>query len=231
MRISIVIPAINEAAAIMHAVTTAWAAGASEVIVADGGSDDQTRELAAAAGANVVASPRGRALQQNAGAAAATGDVLLFQHADNWCGPDSVSQIRAALASSKVLGGAFRQQIAAPGLKYRMLERGNAWRVRLTGIAYGDQGIFLRRGAFETLGGFPEVALMEDLLLMRSVRKLAWPVLLAGPHHVSPRRWQRDGVVRRTLRNWHLLARFALGASPAELAKQYRAHDQSSTTA
>jgi rSAM/selenodomain-associated transferase 2 len=231
MQISIIIPAINEAASIEHAVTSAWATGASEVIVADGGSNDATRDLAAAAGAKVIESPPGRAIQQNAGAAMATGDVLLFQHADNWCGPDSIPQIEAALANAKVLGGAFRQNIDAPGMKYRLLERGNAWRVRVTGIAYGDQGIFMRRAMFEKLGGFPQVPLMEDLLLMRGFRKLTWPVLLAGPHHVSPRRWERDGVVRRTLRNWHLVARFALGASPEELAKQYRAQDEHSRVA
>jgi len=221
----VVIPAINEAEHIGRSVQYAWRADPAEVIVADGGSSDRTCEIAADAGAVVIRTDRGRAVQQNCGARAATGNVLLFLHADNRLAPDGVEQVISALADASVLGGAFRQRIEAPGLAYRLLERGNALRVRCWGLPYGDQGIFMRREIFEQLGGFPEVRLMEDLLLMRLLRPRAWPVLLPGPLHVSPRRWQRHGVIRQTLRNWRLLAAEAFGVSPDRLADSYPPHD------
>lgn len=226
MHVSIIIPAVNEAETIARAVTTAWQAGAAEVIVADGGSSDETYEIAAANNARLVQSARGRAIQQNAGAASATGDVLLFQHADNYCGAASVEQIREVFTNENVVSGAFRQRILADGLAYRLLERGNALRVTCGGMAYGDQGIFVRRNVFRQLGGFPAVPLMEDLLLMRQLRKISRPVLLPGPHYISPRRWQRHGVLRQTLRNWTILTRHALGASPEQLAASYARHDR-----
>jgi len=225
LRVSFIIPALNEAERIARAIETAWIAGASEIVVADGGSDDGTPEIASSAGANVVSSSRGRGRQQNAGAKAATGEVLLFQHADNWCDVRTVDQICSALADPSVLGGAFRQRIEADGLLFRCLECGNALRARLFRLPYGDQGIFMRRDVFERVGGFPEVALMEDVLLMQRFRKLAHPVLLPGPHHVCARRWQRHGVICQTLRNWRILLAHTCGVSPEKLAQIYRRHD------
>lgn len=226
VRISVIIPTLNEAPAIGRAAASAWQAGADEVIVVDGGSDDQTAEIAQAANCHVLSSNRGRAVQQNAGAAEATGDVLLFLHADNWFSESACTQIRDALADNAQLGGAFRQRIDARGIGYRLLEYGNAWRVRWLGLPYGDQAIFLRREAFERLGGFPEVRLMEDLLLMKQMRRQARPLLLPGPVFVSPRRWQKHGIVRQTLRNWWLLTAHKFGRSPDQLASCYRRHDQ-----
>lgn len=225
MRISVIIPALNEVGYVARAVASAWRAGASEVLVADGGSSDATQRLAAAAGAMVINSPPGRAVQQNAAARCATGDVLLFLHADNWLAPAAGEQVHAALAGSDRVHGAFRQWIDASDRIYRWLERGNAERVRWCGLPYGDQAIFIRRAAFESAGGWPEVPLMEDVILMRNLRRQAWPLLLSGPVHVSPRRWQRHGVIRQTLRNWRLLLNFSLGVSPEQLAAQYRRHD------
>ena len=224
-RVSFVIPALNESENITRAVETALAAGAEEVIVADGGSEDETVNLASNAGAKIVTSGRGRAVQQNAGAALATGDVLLFQHADNWCGVETAEQIRAALADEAVLGGAFRQRIEASGVMYRLLEIGNALRVRIRRLPFGDQGIFMRRELFEKLGGFPDVPLMEDVLLMRELRKSGRLVLLDGPHHVCARRWQQRGVVRQTLRNWRIQFAHRLGTPPEELVGLYPRHD------
>ena len=226
MRISVVIPAVNEARWIERAISCAREAEFDEVIVADGGSDDETPRLAARSGANVVHGPRGRAVQQNLGARHATGDVLLFLHADSWLSPSAGQQIRAGLLNPAVLGGAFEQRIEASGLLYRWLERGNAARVRWSGLAYGDQAIFMRRETFDQLGGFPPVDLMEDLLLMRKFRKLTKPVLLPGPVHVHRRRWQRHGVVRQTLRNWSLRCGEAVGIAPDRLAKFYPSHDR-----
>lgn len=224
--VSFIIPALNESERIAHSVETAFAAGACEVVVADGGSGDDTANLAQKCGATVIHSITGRAAQQNAGASVARGEVLLFQHADNWCDPESVAQIRRALADASVQGGAFRQRIDAPGSMFRVLEWGNACRVRFRRLPFGDQGIFMRKRLFDELGGFPDVPLMEDVLLMRKFREKSIPILLNGPHHVSARRWQRHGVVRQTLRNWRIQWAHWLGTSPEDLAAAYRRHDQ-----
>jgi rSAM/selenodomain-associated transferase 2 len=221
--VSVVIPALNEAAHIAQAVRRAWEIGPKEVIVVDGGSADGTLDIARSCRCTALSSPRGRGIQQNAGAAAASGKVLLFLHADTWLDPGAVGQIAAALASVRVCGGAFRQRIEAPGVLYRWLEWGNSLRARW-GRPYGDQGVFLRRDVFFRAGGFPEVALMEDVLLMRKVRPLGRLVLLPGRIHVSPRRWQKHGVLWQTLRNWRLLAALRFGADPNRLAGQYRPH-------
>jgi rSAM/selenodomain-associated transferase 2 len=229
--ISVIIPALNEAACIARAIATAWATGVEEVIVVDGQSHDTTPEIANRHGAMVLSSPAGRAIQQNAGAMKARGDVLVFLHADNWLDPAAGRQIRACLCNPKVLGGAFQQRIEAPGHLYRLLEQGNAARVRWWGMAYGDQAIFMRRDTFEYLNRFPPVKLMEDVLLMRSFRQLARPMLLPGPVHVHPRRWQQHGVIHQTLRNWSLRLAHAAGFSPDRLARFYPAHQKAARRA
>jgi rSAM/selenodomain-associated transferase 2 len=224
VRLSVIIPTLNEADHVARAIASAWSCGAMEVIVADGASCDDTTIIAERQAARVVRAPRGRALQQNAGAREAHGDLLLFLHADNRldeaCGP----QIARAAAGRDFVAAAFRQRIDAQGWMYRLLEWGNAARARHLEQPYGDQGLLIRRDAFERLGGFPEVALMEDVLLVRKVRKIGKVLLLRGPLHVSGRRWQRHGVIRQTLRNWTLLAALSLGASPDALARFYRPH-------
>ena len=224
MTISIIIPTLNEVASVARAIDNALAGGAHEVIVVDGGSDDGTRKVVDDKGCRLLECAPGRAAQQNLGARQASGEVLMFLHADNWLEPRGLRQIEEALADGDVLGGAFRQQIEAPGRMYRLLERGNAFRARRLRLPYGDQGIFMRREVFERLGGFPEVPIMEDLLLMRRFRRLARPVLLPGPLHVNPRRWQRHGVVGQTARNWLLLSATLLGVSPRRLAAFYPPH-------
>jgi rSAM/selenodomain-associated transferase 2 len=224
MRVSIIIPALNEAQTIRHNVERAVALHPAEVVVVDGASSDDTASIARAAGARVSSSPRGRALQQNAGARLAVGDILLFLHADTWLAEGALSQVYQAMENPAVQHGAFRQQIDDPAVVYRWLERGNAARVRWRNVPYGDQGIFIRRELFERLGGFPAVPLMEDWLLMRQMRRVARPVLLPGPLHVSARRWQQHGVVRQTLRNWSLITAARLGVSPARLASYYLPH-------
>lgn len=225
MQFSVVIPALNEAASIRRAAQSAWEAGACEVIVADGGSDDATASLAASENCLVIHAPRGRAHQQNAGAAAARGQVLLFLHADAALSPHVGAQLGRYFSRPETNCAALRQRIEAEGLAYRWLERGNAERVRWLGLPYGDQAISVRREVFRGLGGFPEVPLLEDLIFMQRLRRRSWPALLEGPVHVSPRRWQRYGCVRQTLRNWGILAAFVCGESPQNLANYYRHHD------
>lgn len=222
MRLSIVIPTLNEAPRIEHTIQRALELRPLEVIVADGRSQDETDALARSAGAIVVTSDRGRGRQLNAGARAATGDVLLFLHADCWLESSAARQIETALQDETVIGGAFRQRIDHERRVFRWLEWGNAVRVCWRRMPYGDQGIFVRRSAFEAVGGFADVRLMEDVLLMREIRRRGWRIeLLPGPIHVDPRRWLKQGVVRQTLRNWTLLAGLKLGMSPDRLAEFY----------
>lgn len=220
MQLSVIIPALNEARRIGETIAAVRQCGACEVIVVDGGSDDDT--LAAAAAADVcLSAARGRGVQQNAGAAVAGGDVLFFLHADCWPEAGAFAAIEAVLRDERTVGGCFAQRIDAPGLAYRLLERGNAARVRLTKWVYGDQGLFVRRAAFVQAGRFPEVALMEDLLLAKRLKRVGRIRLVAPPIHVSPRRWQQTGVVRQTLRNWAFLGLTHCGVPPAKLARRY----------
>lgn len=224
MKLSIIIPALNEAENIRHAVQRALDLGPHEVLVVDGGSTDQTRDIAAKLDCRLIESRRGRATQQNLGASNATGDTLLFLHADCWLPADASRQMEQVLQSARIPGGVFCQRIDADGLTFRLLEAGNALRVCCSRIGFGDQGIFLRRDVFDSLGGFPQTLLMEDVLLMRKLRDHGRLALLPGPLHVDPRRWQKHGAVRQTLRNWMLLAGEQLGASPDQLAKFYLPH-------
>lgn len=224
MKLSVIIPALNETESIQRAVESSLALSPHEIIVADGGSTDDTVAIARTLDCQVIECSRGRARQQNAGAAAATGDVLLFLHADSWLVPEARQQIDRTLASPGIPGGAFYHRIDADGLLFRLVEAGDALRVCSTRIAYGDQGIFLRREVFEALGGFPDVRLMEDVRLMKSLRDYGRLALLPGPLHVSARRWQKHGAIRQTLRNWCLLTAEQLGVHPDRLADLYVPH-------
>ena len=224
MKLSVIIPALNEASRIADAVERAWQLEPHEVIVADGGSVDGTVSLAREAGAGVLQARRGRACQQNAAARVACGDVLLFLHADCWLEPVAREQLDAWFALGRIPGGAFQQRIEADGLVYRLLEIGNTLRVCMPRSAYGDQGLFFRREAFDRLGGFPNVRLMEDVLITRKLKQLGRLQLLPGPLHVDARRWQTHGVIRQTLRNWFLLSAERLGVSTEKLSELYLPH-------
>src|SRR5437868_7260089 len=164
MRISIVIPTLNEEAGITATLANLRAQRPHEIIVVDGGSTDAT--LACAASADLVLTgPRGRAAQMNHGASHATGDVLLFLHADCLLEAGALDAIRRSLARPRTIAGCFRMRVRADGWLYRSIDACATARVRLTGIVYGDQGLFLRREAFQAVGGFPLVRLMEDVLL------------------------------------------------------------------
>lgn len=218
--VSVVIPARNEQSVIAAAISSALKAGAVDVIVSDGGSEDDTVAQAKTAGAtNIVHSRPGRGTQLKTGVAQAGGQYVLFLHADSQLGPQCLHQICDAHSP---VWGAFQQQIDYPGAKYRLLEFGNAWRIKIRRMPFGDQAMFVRTKDLQQQGGIADIHLMEDVDLSRRLRRIARPVLLEGPVIVNPRRWQQRGVVRQTLRNWSIQSAYALGASPQRLANWYR---------
>lgn len=221
--LSVVIPTYRERASVAGAVASAWAAGAAEVIVSDGDSDDGTADAAREAGAAVVEHARGRGPQMNAGAEAARGGAILFLHADCRLPPDAGRQVAAALDDPAVVAGGFRQRIDAEGRRFRWLEGGNAVRVTRLGRVYGDQGLFARADVFHRLGGFPPLPLMEDYELSRRLSRAGRLALLDGPLEVDARRWRARGVVRQTAANWAFVALYEAGVSPAKLSRWYRA--------
>ena len=226
MKISIVIPAINESGLIVDSIDRAWAAGCDEVVVADGGSSDGTPDLVRSSGCGLVVGAPGRGRQMNAGAKTSTGDLLLFLHADGWLDPGVCQQIRNSKRIRQNAWGGFRQKIENERFIFRLLETGNAWRAKFQGLVYGDQALFVTRQMFDKIGGFPEIALMEDFEMSRELGKISRPLLLPGPIHVDARRWEINGVIRQTLRNWSISTAYRCGKSPDELAKRYRRHDQ-----
>lgn len=222
MQISVVIPTLNEESTVERAIASCWAWGAVEVVVVDGGSSDQTRAKSLAAGARVLETAPSRGAQQAHGAAVCQGEVIVFLHADSWLPPSAGEQLRRAFQAESTGITCFRQRIDDARAVYRWLEWGNAGRAVWLGLPYGDQGIAVRRSLLEDCGGFPPAPLMEELVLMRRLRRHAWPILLPGPITVSPRRWQRRGVVRQTLVNWSLLSAYTCGISPSTLRRWYR---------
>jgi rSAM/selenodomain-associated transferase 2 len=217
--ISVVIPAINEDAVIANAVRSARAAGARDVIIADGGSEDSTIDVATAAGASeIVRSQPGRGVQLNAGASAAAGEFVLFLHADNELSEDCLTQITEHPAA---IWGAFRQHINSPRSVFRLIERGNSMRVKYRGMPFGDQAIFVRRTVFSEQGGFAKIPLMEDIEFSKRLRKVTDPILLDGPLSISARRWEKHGVVRQTFRNWSIQLSYICGQSPEDLKRRY----------
>lgn len=220
MKISVIIPTLNESGCLAETIRRTRRFHPHEIIVVDGGSTDATWQIGEAADLRLRSEP-GRAVQQNVGAQAASGDVLLFLHADCWLGPDAPEAIAQSLEKSNVVGGCFQQTIESPRLVYRLIERGNALRVLLTGIAYGDQGIYVRREAFFRCGGFPALRIMEDVFLMKRLKRIGAIAIAGARIHVSARRWRTQGVVRQTLRNWALVTLAHLAIHPDRLARFY----------
>jgi rSAM/selenodomain-associated transferase 2 len=220
--VSIIIPTLNEGDLIAEAIEKAWQTTADEVILSDGGSTDQTIAVAQGLNCKIVKTSPGRGQQLNAGAAVATGDILLFLHVDNWLDTSAADQIRAALHDNVCVGGGFKQRIDSEKFAFRMVEFGNYVRAKKQRLVYGDQALFVRRSVFQSLGGFPEIPLMEDFVFSQTLfQGQRRPVMLPGPLHVNPRRWEKTGVLRQTFRNWRTAAAFRLGASPESLYQRY----------
>jgi rSAM/selenodomain-associated transferase 2 len=223
MRLSVVVPVLDEAETIadhLQSLAPLRAEGA-EVIVVDGGSADDTLARARPGADRVLTATRGRARQMNAGAEAAGGDVLLFLHADTRLPPAADARIREALAAGGRAWGRFDVRIANGGRFLAVVAALMNRRSRLTGIATGDQAIFVTRAAFTAAGGYPDIPLMEDIVLSRRLKRLSRPACLTARVTTSGRRWERNGVARTVLTMWRLRLAFFLGADPRALAVAY----------
>jgi rSAM/selenodomain-associated transferase 2 len=222
-QLSIIIPVLDEAAGIAEALAALapLRARGAEIIVVDGGSRDRTVEQARPLVDLVLAAPRGRGSQMNAGAAAAHGDVLLFLHADTRLPIDADRLAVDALARTQRPWGRFDVTIAGRSPLLRIVAAMMNWRSRVTGIATGDQAMFVRRDAFQAAGGFPEIPLMEDVALSKRLKRASRPLCLAERAVTSGRRWEKNGVVATIMLMWRLRMAYFLGTDPRELAKLY----------
>ena len=224
MKLSIIIPMLNEARQLpeLFAHLLPLKLSDYEIIFVDGGSNDGSEKLAKEAGFEVVGSASGRARQMNAGAALASSDILLFLHADTRLPESAVHHVVNALADERHCWGRFDVCITGRHFMLRVIGCMMNWRSRLTGIATGDQAIFVQRGAFEKLHGFPNQPLMEDLELCKRLKELSRPACLLQCVTTSGRRWETRGVWRTILLMWRLRWQYWLGRDAAELARLYR---------
>jgi rSAM/selenodomain-associated transferase 2 len=222
-KLSIIMPALNEGgsiAAALDALADLRALG-TELIVVDGGSRDATVEQAQLHADQVILAPRGRALQMNAGAEKASGDVLLFLHADTRLPAEADRVVLNGLDRSRRAWGRFDVKIDGRSPLLPVVAWLMGLRSRLTGIATGDQAIFVRREAFQAVGGFPAIALMEDIAMCKRLKRLGRPLCLRACVTTSGRRWEKNGVLSTILLMWHLRFAYFFGADPKKLARQY----------
>jgi rSAM/selenodomain-associated transferase 2 len=224
MKLSVVVPVLNEARvlpALLDGLRPLQSGGV-EVVLVDGGSDDGSASIATSAGFRVLSGERGRARQMNAGAAVVQGDVLLFLHADTRLPDGAVDLIDAALADGRHVWGRFDVEFDVRTWIMGATAFGMNLRSRLSGIATGDQALFVTRAAFDGVGGFPEQPLMEDVEITSRLRQRSRPACIRRPVLTSARRWQTRGAWRTIFLMWRLRLAYWLGASPADLARRYR---------
>ena len=221
-RLSVIVPTLNEAAVIRRTLEQLRRASGVEIVVADGGSRDATRDIAAATGADVLVVAGGRAAQLNAGAAASRGSILLFLHADTIVPDDYAALIRRALEDPAVAAGAFSFRTDGSGAALRLVAWGANLRSSLFRWPYGDQGLFMERRVFDELGGFAPLPIMEDFELVSRLRRRGTVVTLDAAAVTSARRWEHLGALRTTVRNLVMIAGFHAGVSPERLARFYR---------
>lgn len=223
VQLSIVMPCLNEAAGIVAALERLQPLRrrGAELIVVDGGSSDGSAALAIPLADRVLSAPRGRASQMNAGAAEARGSVLLFLHADCSLPADSDRLIIDGLQASDKYWGRFDVNLAGAHPLLGLIGFMMNWRSRLTGIATGDQGMFVTRGRFADAGGFPAIPLMEDIALSKHCKAGGAPLCLRARITASGRRWKERGALRTMLLMWRLRLAYFLGADPADLALRY----------
>jgi rSAM/selenodomain-associated transferase 2 len=222
MKLSVVVPMLNESKAIAETLRALRAgAPSAEIIVVDGGSEDGSRALALGACDRLLTAPRGRGCQMNRGAAAANGDVLAFVHADTHVPPTFAEDIDAALRDPAAVGGRFDVELDEPAPLYRALGRLISLRSRLSRVGTGDQAIFVRKRVFEELKGFKEIELCEDLDFARRLKRAGCVACLRSRVITSARRWRSQGVLQTVLRMWFIKIMFLLGFPPSWLKRRY----------
>jgi len=219
--VSVIIPTLNEAAVLERALSASKKGGAMETIVVDGGSIDDTPAIARQHADHMLSCSPGRARQMNVGAEVASGDILLFLHADSLLPANFVEAIFRALARPAVIGGRFDVRLDGSGWIFRVIETLINFRSRLTQVATGDQGIFIQRTVFLRLGGYPQIPLMEDIELSRKMKRVGEVACLKERVITSARRWQQNGVLRTILLIWVLKFCHYVGVSPARLKAFY----------
>ena len=233
MPISVIIPTLNEERTIMTTLAHTAALGFDELIVVDGGSLDQTPVLVesyrrrtqspAQSPVRLVTAPRGRARQMNEGAKASRGEILLFLHADTQLPGDAKTMIDTTLADQRLVGGRFDVRFDRPSAWGSIISRMMNWRSRLSGIATGDQALFVRRPVFEQMGGFADMPLMEDIDFSRRLKQKGATVALTATVTTSFRRWERHGPLRTLLLMWVLRFLYWIGVRPSYLVDWYKA--------
>jgi rSAM/selenodomain-associated transferase 2 len=221
MAISVVVPMLNEERTIAATLLALTQLKPHELILVDGGSSDGTPTICRQFNVEVLTAPRGRAAQMNYGARRATGNVLLFLHADTRLPPTAFDDIRNALGDPRFVGGRFDIQLDGDHWMLRVIGAMISLRSRLSKVGTGDQGIFVRREVFQRLGGFPEIPLMEDIALCRALKRLGEVACLRSKVITSARRWESDGVWRTIIRMWTLRLLYLAGVSPVWLKKFY----------
>jgi rSAM/selenodomain-associated transferase 2 len=221
MNVSVIVPVLNEEKGIAVALSALMPLAPHEVIVVDGGSEDRTREICSSFSVKVLSSERGRARQMNCGAGCAKGDVLLFLHADTKLPDSAFREIARALSDPQCVGGRFDVELAGGHWMFRIIGALINCRSRATKVGTGDQAIFVRRETFTRMGGYPDIPLMEDIALGRSLKRLGAIACLKSRVITSARRWEQDGVWRTILRMWTLKILYLAGVSPARLKQFY----------
>jgi rSAM/selenodomain-associated transferase 2 len=221
MLVSVIIPTLNEETHLPLTLRQLADRTDVELIVVDGGSTDGTLEVAGRFTPYVFVSRPGRAQQMNLGARHATGDILLFLHADTYLLPGALDDMQRRLIAEGGIGGAFDLEIDSQRRMCRFISRVATWRSRLLRLPYGDQGIFVWRQVFEALGGYPDIPIMEDIALGRRLRRAGRLVFLSHGLFTSPRRWHANGVLKTTFANWLVTVLFFLGAPPRRLRRLY----------
>jgi rSAM/selenodomain-associated transferase 2 len=225
-KFSFIIPVLNEGAIITRTIEHIWclhASGVAEIIIVDGDPEGKTIDVARHMGVKTAISEKGRGNQMNRGAALAAGEILIFLHVDTTLPPDALELIEATMRDTSCTAGAFDLAIDSERPVFRFIEKAASLRSRVTRIPYGDQAIFMRRTDFMDLGGFKNIPIMEDVQIMQRIKKRGGKIcIIDRAVRTSSRRWERDGIVYTTLRNWLLLILYLSGVKPEKLVRFYQ---------